>query len=236
MPFVCTPRIVNSSTSGSPQGVALQVTDLFPHKTQTNAALYPRFKGPATFYAHGRDITETVALNGAFDTTAEFKGLAAYILATIENAAGGGVALEAAQANNIAADIIAIMEGGGALTEDAINAEIADRTGGANGIGIGDSVATVLHILQIVSGYKVFTLPTGTSVGGDDGVYNFDDAGLAAMFTDPTDVASLWSDFSNTFYVSARNGQIKKAQTRRDAAGDLVPFVVCYADDGTLIQ
>lgn len=233
MPFVCTPRIVNSSTSGSPQGVALQVTDLFPHKTQTNAALYPRFKGPATFYAHGRDITETVALNGTFDTTAEFQGLAAYILATI---AAGGLALTAAQANFIAADIIAIMEGGGALTVDAINAKIAVRTGGNNGIGIGGSVATVLHILQIVSGYKVFTLPAGTSVGGDGGVYNFIPAGLDARFTDPTDVASLWTTFESSFYVSARSGQLKKAQTRRLANGDLAPFVVCYADDGTLIQ
>ena len=232
MPFVCTPRVTNSTDGG----VALQITDLFPHKTQSNAVITPRFQGPRYLYAHGRALTQTVALNGAFDTTAEFKGLAAYILATIENAAGDGVALTAPQANNIAADIIAIMEGGGALTVDAINAEIADRTDGDNGIGIGDSVATVLHILQIVSGYKVFTLPTGTSVGGDDGVYNFDDAGLAAMFTDPTDVASLWTTFESSFYVSARSGQLKKAQTRRLANGDLAPFVVCYADDGTLIQ
>jgi len=216
--------------------VAVQITDLFPHKTQSNAVITPRFQGPRYLYAHGRALTQTVALNNNFDTTAEFKGLAAYILATIENDADGEVALTAAQANNIAADIIAIMEGGGALTVDAINAEIADRTGGDNGIGIGDSVATVLHILQIVSGYKVFTLPTGTSVGGALGVYNFNPAGLAAMFTDPTDVASLWTTFESSFYVSARSGQLKKAQTRRLANGDLAPFVVCYADDGTLIQ
>jgi len=232
MPFVCTPRVTNSTDGG----VALQITDLFPHKTQSNAVITPRFQGPRYLYAHGRALTQTVSLNAAFDTTAEFKGLAAYILATIARAAAGGLALTAAQANFIAADIIAIMEGGGALTVDAINAKIAVRTGGNNGIGIGGSVATVLQILQIVSGYKVFTLPAGTSVGGDGGVYNFIPAGLDARFTDPTDVASLWTTFESSFYVSARSGQLKKAQTRRLANGDLAPFVVCYADDGTLIQ
>ncbi len=231
MPFVCTPRVTNSTDSG----VALQITDLFPHKTQSNAVITPRFQGPRYLYAHGRALTQTVALNGAFNTTAAFTGLAAYILATIENTAAAGVCLTAAQANNIASDILSLMEAGEALTVSAINAEISDRTGGgANGIGLGDSTATVLQILQIVSGYKVFTLPNNTSVGGVGGA--FEAPAVGGFFADPADVASLWTSFDSSFYLSARSGQLKKAQTRVDANGNSAPFVVCYADDGTLIQ
>lgn len=230
MPFVCTPRIVNSTDGG----VSLQITDLFPHKTQSNAVITPRFQGPLYVYAHTRSITQTVALNGAFNTTAEFTGLAAYILATIENTAAAGVCLTAAQANNIASDIISLMEAGEPLTLATINAEISDRTGGANGIDIGDSTATVLQVLQIVSGYKVFTLPNNTSVGGVGGA--FEEPAVGGFFTDPADANKLWSNFTSTFYVSARNGQLKKAQTRVDANGNAAPLVVCYADNGTLIQ
>lgn len=237
MPFVCTPRIVNGSSSGSPQGVSLQITDLFPHKTQSNAVLTPRFQGPTYIYAHSRAITATPVLDADFDVDGDVSGLAAYILATIENSADvNNIALTAAQAVNIANDLIAIMEAGEPLTEEVINAEIANRTGGENGIGIGNSTATVLQILQIISGYKVFTLPDGTSIADETADDAFEAPAVDGFFTDPADVASLWSNFTGTFYISAKSGQLKKAQTRRDANGNKAPYVVCYADDGTLIQ
>lgn len=234
MPFVCTPRITN----GSENGVSLQITDLFPHKTQSNAVLTPNFQGPKYLYAHGRTLTQTVALDGNLDAAADFGGLAAYILSTVEDTNGGGVALSALQANNIADDIISIMESGEALTEDVINSEINNRTAGGdnNGIGKGASTATVLQILQIVSGYKVFTLPAGTTIGDVVNGNVFDAPPVNGFFSDPSDLALLWTAFDGSFYLSARSGQLKKAQTRVDVNGDRAPFVVCYADDGSLIQ
>ena len=233
MPFVCTPRITNSTEGG----VALQITDLFPHKTQSNAVITPRFQGPRYLYAHGRDITATPVLDADLDVDGEVSGLAAYLLATVEDTAADTI-ITAAEAVNIANDLIAIMEAGEPLTESVINAEINDRTGGAgaNGIGLGNTTATVLQILQIISGYKVFTIPDGTSIGDAVDDDAFEAVAVDGFFADPADVASLWTSFDSSFYLSARSGQLKKAQTRVDANGNAAPFVVCYADDGTLIQ
>ena len=41
MPFLVTPRVTNS-TDGR---VSVQITDLYPHKTQSNATISPNFKG-----------------------------------------------------------------------------------------------------------------------------------------------------------------------------------------------
>ena len=40
MPFLATPRVTNS-TDGR---VSVQITDLYPHKTQSNATISPNFK------------------------------------------------------------------------------------------------------------------------------------------------------------------------------------------------
>lgn len=231
MPFVCTPRIVNSSDSG----VSLQITDLFPHKTQSNAVITPRFQGPKYLYAHSRSITALPVLDANLDVAADVSGLAAYILATVENTAAAAVALTAVEANLIANDIISIMQSGEALTESTINSEIANRTAVGNGIGLGNSTATVLEILQIVSGYKVFTLPAGTSIGDTGNADAFDAPAVGGFFSLPADLDKMWSTFDSSFYISARSGQLKKAQTRV-VNGEAAPLVVCYADDGTLIQ
>lgn len=246
MPFVCTPRVVNSSTSGSPQGVALQVTDLFPHKTQSNNALYPRAKGPATFYAHGRDITATPVVDADVDIDGAVSGLAAYILAAVEFTTNddndappvAGTPMTVANAVAIADALIARMEAGQSLTITDINAAIVEELGAGNGFGEGASETEdngLASVLQIVSGYKVFTLADNHSLGNAVNHFDSDIAALAAMFADPDDAASLWTDFSNTFYISARGGQIKKAQTRV-VSGVAAPLVVVYADDGSLVQ
>jgi len=71
-------------------------------------------------------------------------------------------------------------------------------------------------------------------------VADFDDAGLApivaAGFSDPADASSLFTKFYDSFYLSARKGQLKKAQVALDSDGNPDPIVVCYADDGSLIQ
>ena len=236
MPFLCAPRVLNSLADERTNRVALQITDLFPHKTQSSAVLTPNFKGPTYLYAHGRDLTETVALDGNFATTTDLTGLAVYLLTTIEDDAGGSTAITAAMANDSADDIIARMEAGQTLTESDINAILLNQTGGANGIGIGNSTASVLEILQIVSGYKVYSVAAGQDVQNGGAFVPLLANAQAGFFSDPSDASKLFTAFESSFYLSARKGQLKVAQTRKDKNGNPVPFVVCYEDNGTLIQ
>lgn len=231
MPFVCTPRITNSTEGG----VSLQITDLFPHKTQSNAVLTPNFQGPTYLYAHGRSLTETVALDGAFATTSDFSGLAVYFLTTLEDDANGGVAITAVMANNIAQDVLDRVTTNQSLTESDLNTIIVARTGGANGISVGNSTASVLEVLQIVSGYKVYSVPQGQDVENGGAFLPLLANTQAGFFSDPYDLDKLITHFESSFFISARKGQLKTAQTRQ-VGGQPAPFVVCYADDGSLIQ
>lgn len=234
MPFVCTPRVINSTDGG----VSVQITDLFPHKTQSSAVLTPNFQGPKYLYAHGRDLTETpvVVPNGGNQDLggADQSGLAVYLLTTIEGA--GGVILTPAEADTMADLIISRMEGGLSLTASDINTILDSVVAGA-GLAVGDSFGSALEILQIVSGYKVYTVTAGTQI---DLAGAFDHVGLAGLvptfFADPSDASRLITTFESSFYLSARRGQLKVAQTRTNAQGVLEPLVVCYADDGSLIQ
>jgi hypothetical protein len=243
MPFLCTPRVLNSIATDRTNRVALQITDLFPHKTQSNAVLTPRFKGPAYLYAHGRDLTATPVLNGDNDINADVAGLSAYILLSVpddinQNGDNNAVALTPANTDLIAGDIIERMETGLSLTLSDINTIIAARAGNAGiGLGLGGATATVLQILQIVSGYKVFSVTAGTSVADGNDAFDGPNANdLTALLSDPTDASKLFTSFDSSFYISARKGQLKVAQTRKDKDGNGIPFVVCYDDNGNLIQ
>ena len=240
MPFLTTPRVLNSlvDEQTGQNRVALQITDLFPHKTQSSAVYTPNFQGPLYLYAHGRDVTEAVGTGldaGNLVLDAEYQGLAAYLLATVE--AANGEIIGAAAATSIANALVLRLNRGQSLTLADINAEIDAESAGATLTG-GDSIGTVLQVLQIISGYKVFTLAQGVIVQlgaafNDGGLPNV----LANAFSDPADASKLFNKFNlDSFYISARRGQLKKAQTRKDKDGNPIPFVVCYADDGTLIQ
>lgn len=238
MPFMCTPRVLNSISAGEKQRVALQITDLHPHKTQSNPTLTPNPKGPVYLYAHGRDLTEEVAVNGDFATTGEFSGLAAYFLTTVEDTTNAGISLTPARANALALAVISRMETGLSLTLEDINAEIAIVVGGAGSDldgTLGDSTGSVEEVLQIVSGYKVYTVPALTDV--EDAVNFVPLAALvqAGFFSDPSDASKLWNDFANhpSFWISAKRGQLRKAQ-ERTVDGVASPYVVIYADDGSL--
>ena len=231
MPFLCTPRVLNS-TDGR---VSVQITDLFPNKSQHSAVMTPNFQGPAYLHAHGRKLTETVALDGDFATTTDLSGLAVYFLTTLIDSDGGGVALTAVMANAIANAVIERMESGLSLTKADMNTIIVAKTGGANN-NMDLGTASVLEVLQIVSGYKTFSVPTGQDVE-NGGVQVALDANVqAGFFSTPYDASKLFSKFDSSFFVSARSGQLKIAQLRTDAKGNPTPLVVCYADDGSLIQ
>jgi hypothetical protein len=92
--------------------------------------------------------------------------------------------------------------------------------------------------LQIVSGYKVFTLPANTLVETAAGAFTHAQFAVSVVngFFDPADASSLFNKFYDSFYIFARKGQLKKAQTAVDSDGNPDPIVVCYADDGSLIQ
>lgn len=234
MPYLVTPRVTNSTDGG----VSVQITDLFPHKTQSNAVISPNFKGPVYLYAHSRDITEDVALDGNFATTADFSGLAVYILTTVENTAGGGIALTAPEAIAIADGIIARMRSAQSLTLADINAVIVDETAAGNDLEgtLGNSTGTALEVLQIVSGYKVYSIGAGQDVENGGAFVTLPAQDQADAFSDPADLSSLWSDFANnpSFWISAKRGQLRKAQERVDASGNPAPYVVIYGDDGSL--
>jgi len=221
MPFIYASSRVAEGT--------LQITDLFPHKTQSNAVMTPNFRGPAYIYSPSKtSLTSLPVLDADFDVVGANSGLASYLLATIDDDANGTVLISEADSVAVAEALIALAEGGSALTSSQINQTILNVTGDANGIGIGGTTATVSEILSIISGYSVFTIPNGTSLGG--ALRAFEGVNVAGFFSAPSYADRLISTFESSFYISAREGQLKTAQTAS------TPLVVCYADDGTLIQ
>ena len=232
MPFVCVPQ----TSAGGEGSVPLQITDLFPNRSQFNPTLLPAAQGPNYVYGPARSLTATVQLDGNFVVQAEVEGLAAYIISTVEKTSAAAIALTPAEADAIAAEIISRMEAGQSLSVSDVNtliqAETADL-GDLDGIGKGNSTASLTEILQILGGYKVFTLPAAHDVGNE----NAGDAFLpmlpndqAAKFSTPYGASRLFNFFESSFYISARSGQIKKAQEATP------PLLVVYADDGSVIK
>jgi hypothetical protein len=240
MPFLIANKVLNSVAGERQHRVAVQITDLFPHKTQSSAVYTPNFQGPQYLYAHGRDVTADVVSAGVNRTVAaETLGLAAYLISTLEHTVGGaGAAIADADAILLANNLIARTLNNQSLTVADFNAEVVaiPGIGVGNGIGEGLTTTTILEVLQVISGYKIYTLPAGSDLLAA-GVLNPAISGTAsARLTDPADASSLLNKFSDSFYISARKGQLKKAQTAVDSDGNPDPIVVCYADDGSLIQ
>ncbi len=230
MPFICMPAVTNSTDE-----VLVQITDLFPHKTQSNATLTPRFQGPRYFRAPFKgDLIKTVSLDASFVVQAEVVGLSAYLVATVENSNAGDIALTPAQADTIAQNILNRVAGALALDADGINAAIQAVTGGAVGIGNGKTTATVEQVLQIVSETRIFTLPANTDVGNENNADVFVPNAVGTFFTTPKGVKDLSSN-DGSFFISARQGQISVAQSKTDSAGNSTPVLVAYNNDGTLI-
>lgn len=233
MPFICMPTVRSRTDE-----VLVQITDLFPHKTQSNATVTPLFQGPRYFRAPWvGDLIQTVTLDANFVVQADVRGLSAYLIATIENTANGSVALTPAQADNIAQDILDRVAGALSLTEGDINtliqAEVVDA-GNATGINLGKSTATVAQILQIISETRTFTLPATTDIGDENNANEFIPVAVGGFFTIPTGVKDL-SNNEGSFFISARQGQIAIAQSKTDASGNATPVLVAYNDDGSLI-
>ena len=156
MPFICLRR------TDIPNGV-LQVTDLWPSKSQYNPAVDPAPQGPRYVNA---GTTATVTLSSTGGAQRNFgraqSGLAAYLIANVQQAGAGGPALTPANADTAAAAIIAAMRAGSALALADINALLDAVVGGTVLTGGGSlSTGTVKDVLRVLAGC-VYTVPVGT--------------------------------------------------------------------------
>jgi hypothetical protein len=241
MPFLTTPRYSEFGLD-SKGNSRLQITDLFPNKSQSNAVITPRFQGPYNFRpvdALAPALVALPVLDVALDIAEEVSGLAAYFLAVVEDDANT-THITPAQARDIASDMTARMQFGLPLRLIEINTSIEGVVGAGSELtnaGGSESTGSVLEVLQILCGAKTFTLPVGHSIG-DDGNANaftpFADADTqASAFSDVEGYTSIPSTH-NSFYLSARSGQIKRAQLSLNTNN--LPVLVAYDDDGSVVK
>lgn len=147
---------------------ALQVLDLRPN-TSLNA--WSNF--PQTGYLTFTPQNDTVALSGAgpYTASADYYGLAAYLIDNVERVTGGAgnLTLSAAIANAMADDILEAVALGQDMTLAALNVLI-----NANGVADSDldgtvansdSTGSVSDILRILSG-EVYKVPAGATLAG----------------------------------------------------------------------
>lgn len=241
MPFICMPTVPNKTDE-----VLVQITDLFPHKTQSNATLNPSFQGPRYQRAIWKgDLVKTVVLDAAnndFTVDATVSGLSAYLISTVEvSSDANNISLTPVQADAIANAIITRVGYAQSLTASDINTLIQATTGDNgddDGIGKGKSTATVLEILQILSGTRVYTLPKDTDLadeGNNNAMIQLAAETQASFFSTPVGTKDI-SSADASFFTSARSGQINLAQSKKSASGVATPVLVAYNDDGSLIQ
>jgi hypothetical protein len=136
----------------------LMVKDMWPNRSQANPVVDPAPQGPRYL----RVVQNTLPTVVANAVSLEVSGLSAYLLVTVD-AAAGGANLTPAQAKSMADALIVIMRAGGDLELADINVALAAVVGGTGVVGTGLSTATVNNILQILGGAP-FTVPAGTSV------------------------------------------------------------------------
>lgn len=143
----------------------LQVLDLSPNSSQRNSVYDPAGQThyQTHFYTDGVN-GDVEALGGV--TNAIFYGLSTYLKCRIANTAGGGLIgpLPDADCILVANEILTRAAAGSPLTAADINASILAATGNANGIGIGNSDATVEEILRILAGER-FRVDRLTDIG-----------------------------------------------------------------------
>lgn len=222
MPFICERR------TDIPNGV-LQVSDLWPNKSKTWGGGNPVAQGPRYLRKPVNETVVTTANAGQRTITNTVSGLAAYLIANIENQGVGTPAITATQANTIAAALLTRMRTGAAMAEANMNTVIA-ATVALSGIGIGNSTASVPEILSILSGQD-YTLPAG---------YEVQDAGAAFV---PMVDNDAYFDFDTMSYllgtdsllISADAGSLSKLSNPSFSYnGTTGAAVVIYDDTGAV--
>jgi hypothetical protein len=203
MPFICLARTdIPDST--------LQITDLWPNKSQANAVTDPSPSGPKYINA---PVTNNVLLTtaGAVKTfTAAKIGLAANILVNVQQDGAGGAAVTPTQANVVAAALIAAMRAGSVLDLAAINVILVAACGaGTELTSAGGSLSTgaVSDVLRILSSTP-YEVPAGTQIQAAGPIFQAQVAPAAfnASCFDPAFHDVLPTDSS--FYTSLSFGKI----------------------------
>lgn len=223
MPFIAQRR------TDIPDGV-LQVLDLRPNTSQRNLIYEP----PGQTKYVNRAVTDTVATTGAgpITTSAEYKGLAAYLIDRVENSgAGGDPALTADEANDIAAALQLRVDNGQSLELSDINAAINTPAGvsGSDLDGqLGNSTGTVEDVLRILAGGE-YVVPAGTQV---ETAGNAFDATIAGAFT----TGQYRETYSTgSLAISFGEGALSELTAATfEYLGTAGAAVVVYNDDGTL--
>jgi hypothetical protein len=160
----------------------LQVTDLWPNTSQRNGVYDPIGQSGYLAYHAQNDTVALTNDGGVMDATADYVGLAAYLVCRVDDITGGHHAPAAADANAAATAILARVRQGLALTTAGINTAIQTVAGLAtSGItGTGNSTATVEEILRILGG-EVFRVAATTPVSAGANAF----LGTAGAFAAP---------------------------------------------------
>ncbi len=206
---------------------SLQVLDLKPNTSNKNSVLEPGLG--ETKYILPRPAVQDVATSGAGPilTSAEYAGLAAYLIDHVEDSSG--TAITAAVANAAALAITAIPATAGVLTLAAVNAALV-AAGATVGTGLetGNSTGSLVELIDILAG-RVYVLPAGSQV--EDAANNFDPV-VAGSFQTPARYVNLTGDL----LISIGEGNLYRMMLPTflylDVSG---PAVVVYADDGTIM-
>ena len=156
----------------------LQVVDLKPNSSQFSPAYDGQNSGQTGYLPPWLlDGVNNDGPTGGVQTTVgvnitingDMYGLSTYLICKVEDSIGGGAIL-AGDAADISGGILGAAAAGTALDIAAINAIILAVTGGINGIGIGNSDATVEEILRICAGER-FKAADGLEVQNAGGVW-----------------------------------------------------------------
>ena len=170
------------------EGHLLQVLDLKPNSSQPGNVLSPVIgagvqSGQTGYLTNGAQyntLVLTAAGAGAFTTSVDSFGLAAYLIDNVNNNTGADLALNANQANGIAAKILNAVATGANLTIDDINTLIrsegadggvaVDASSTLDGVGGTWSTGSVVEVLRILSG-EAYKVPMGSTVIGAAGIF-----------------------------------------------------------------
>lgn len=204
MPFICLRR------TDIPNSI-LQITDLWPNKSQFNPVIDPPAVGPRYIDA---PVSNTVVLSNPagviYVFAAAYSGLAAYLLVNVQKGGVGGGMLTPANADTAAAALIARMRAGNSLTLADINAVLVAAGGAGTELtnaGGSLSTGTVMDILRIMSGVT-YTVPAGTQIQAAGPIFNPQVAPVVFNATcfDPNILDILPTD--SAFYLSMNAGKI----------------------------
>lgn len=232
MPFICLRRtdIPNST---------LQVTDLWPNKSQANAAIDPYPQGPRYVSQIIAPVLPTLTSTGG--SQRQFgvaqSGLSAFLLVNAKIAAGApNPALTPAQALLCANALVTQMRAGNGLSLAQINAAMQAVVANATLQDTAPTASVVPNLLRVLSG-ATYTVPAGTEIQTGAGAWAAQASPAAfnaACFDFNTYVDVNVADSS--FYISLAQGKLNGfTSSSFNYKGTLGAALVVYDNAGAVI-